>query len=62
VFPEVCVWILDKRTLMDQASRAGRARAFDTFFEQQRRACAQMLRVRVCGPRIAFCAVELFLG
>jgi hypothetical protein len=46
VFPEVCVWILDKRGLMDQASRAGRARAFDVFFEQQRRACAQMLRVR----------------
>ncbi|KIY94415.1 hypothetical protein MNEG_13548, partial [Monoraphidium neglectum] len=49
VFPEVCVWILDKRTLMDQASRAGRARAFDTFFEQQRRACAQMLRIKHPG-------------
>ncbi len=52
VFPEVCVWILDKKTLLDAASRAGRVRAFDAFFEQQRRACAQMLRVRrllVCG-------------
>jgi uridine phosphorylase len=46
VFPEVCVWTLDKKTLMDAASRAGHARAFDVFFEQQRRACAQMLRVR----------------
>lgn len=25
--------------------RAGRARGFDTFFEQQRRGCNQMLRV-----------------
>jgi hypothetical protein len=29
--------------------RAGRARGFDAFFEQQRRGCTQMLRVRMGG-------------
>ena len=47
--PEVSVWILDKKALSDGASRAGRARGYEPFFEQQRRSCAQMLRIKASG-------------
>ncbi|KAF8073098.1 Scyl2 [Scenedesmus sp. PABB004] len=49
VFPEASVWILDKKGLMDQASRAGRARGFDAFFELQRRSAAQMVKLKHPG-------------
>eukprot|EP00775_Hariotina_reticulata_P010443 gene10443-10601_t len=49
VFAEVSVWILDKKSLTEQASRAGRARGYDQFFEQQRRSCNQMLRIKHPG-------------
>jgi len=45
LFPEVAVWILEKKPLIEQASRSGHARAFDLFFEQQRRGCSQLLGV-----------------
>ncbi|WIA29467.1 hypothetical protein OEZ86_011968 [Tetradesmus obliquus] len=49
VFPEASVWILDKKGLIDQASRAGRARGFDSFFELQRRSCNQLVKIKHPG-------------
>lgn len=43
---EASVWILDKKGLLDLAKTSSRGpRAFDAFFEQQRKGCGHMTRV-----------------
>lgn len=54
-------WKMPVLDLLLLHCRAGRARGFDQFFEQQRRSCNQMLRVGI-GPASAASCLLLHAG
>ncbi|GAX73373.1 hypothetical protein CEUSTIGMA_g826.t1 [Chlamydomonas eustigma] len=46
---DVSVWILDKKALVDGSKGLAKPRSFDLLFEQQRKGCANMTRLKHPG-------------